>query len=460
MTPPVIHHPSSYRDPSGFIFEKEGALYRQVNISFKEHFDHFIQSGCYKHLVEKGLLIAHEQINGNLTGDGNYYATLKPEKILFISYPYEWSFDMLKDAALLTLGLLRAALQFEMILKDATPYNIQWYNGRFIFIDTLSFEKYAATPWIAYRQFCETFLGPLLIMHYSKQHLQQLQLAWPDGIPLNIIQSLLPKRSRFSLHTYLHIHLHNSISSKKQTTTDKLQKFPKQKLLNLIASLETLISKLKIPAKESVWSEYYGEVSQRKDYLKQKKNIIAGWLGELKGIKTAADLGANEGEFSKLIAEKNIRVIAADFDPYCINKLYSSIKNNNEKNIQPVVLDLSNPTPPAGVNNEERDSFLNRINADVTVALALIHHLAIGKNIPFEKIADMFGRTGKYLIIEFVPKEDEKVQLMLTRKPDIYRAYDRNNFELVFSRHFTIEKKEMAGESKRILYLMKKNDQC
>src|SRR5688572_25763490 len=160
MTSTVTHHPSSYRDPSGYIFEKEGTLYRQVNHSFQQHFDHFIQSGCYKHITERGLLVSHEQLNHNLTGDKNWYTTLLPERISFISYPYEWSFDMLKDAALLTLQLVRETLQFGIIIKDATPYNIQWHRGRMTFIDTLSFEKYEETPWIAYRQFCESFLGP------------------------------------------------------------------------------------------------------------------------------------------------------------------------------------------------------------------------------------------------------------------------------------------------------------
>ena len=136
-----IHHPSSYRDPSGFIFEKNGILYRQVNKVFKEHFDFFITSGCYEKLVKKNWLIPHEMISQNLTGDEQWYETLQPEKLSFISYPYEWSFDMLKDAALLTLDLLKEALASGMILKDATPYNIQWHNGKLVFIDSLSFEK-------------------------------------------------------------------------------------------------------------------------------------------------------------------------------------------------------------------------------------------------------------------------------------------------------------------------------
>lgn len=451
-----IHHPSSYRDPSGFIFEKNGVLYRQVNIFYKEYFDHFIKSGCYDQLVKKGLLIPHENLQENLTGKNEYYTTLKPERIEFISYPYEWSFDMMKDAALLTLQLVKEALQFDMVLKDATPYNIQWHKGKFIFIDTLSFEKYEQTPWIAYRQFCESFLGPLLIMHYSKKQLPELLLAWPNGVPLDIIQSLLPKRSRFSLYIYLHIHLHAKYSLKQSEKPEKRKIFSKQKLLNLISSLEVLINKLKTPDQKSSWSEYYEEASQRNDYLEQKKKIIADWVNEMSDIKTAIDLGANKGEFSKLLSEKSINTIAADFDPYCINELYRQIKNSGKKNIQPLVLDLSNPSPASGMNNEERRSFISRTKTDLVLALALIHHLAIGKNIPFEMIADMLQRIGQTLIIEFIPKEDEKVKLMLSRKEDVYTDYTQERFEQSFMKYFLIQNKQSIGTSGRFLYLVKR----
>jgi hypothetical protein len=457
MSNTSTHHPSSYRDPSGFIFEKDGMPYRQVNRSFREHFDHFIKSGCYDQLVKKGWLISHETVQENLTGSAEHYITLKPERIDFISYPYEWSFDILKDAALLTLQVVKEALQFDLILKDATPYNIQWQKGKLIFIDTLSFEKYEGSPWIAYRQFCESFLGPLLIMHYSKKQLPELMLAWPNGIPITTIKSFLPKRSRFSLYTYLHIHLHAKYSLKKQEETAIPEKFSKQKLLNLVSGLEALVTKLNIPAQQSTWSDYYEEASQRDDYLEQKKKIVTEWIKEMKAVKIAADLGANEGEFSKLLAANNIPVVAADFDPYCINTLYCQVKDSHEKNILPLVLDLSNPSPSIGVNNEERDSFTRRSEFDLLLALAVIHHLAIGKNIPLEIIADIFSRMGHQLITEFVPKDDEKVKLMLSRKKDIYTNYDETNFVKAFSAYFTIIDKKVIPGSGRVLYLMQKN---
>ena len=188
---------SSFRDPSGFVFEKDGTLYRQVNNIFKEDFDHFISSGCYDHFIKKQWLVSHEEIVKNFTGSPGWYKTLKPQRVPFISYSSDWCFDMLKDAALLTLQMAKECIQFGVILKDATPYNIQWLDGKAVFIDTLSFERYdASQPWIAYRQFCESFLSPLLLMHYSHQPLQPLLSAYPDGIPLSITSALLPFRKK------------------------------------------------------------------------------------------------------------------------------------------------------------------------------------------------------------------------------------------------------------------------
>ncbi|MBS1655841.1 MAG: SAM-dependent methyltransferase [Bacteroidetes bacterium] len=454
MQQTTIHHPASYRDPSGFIFTHEGEIYRCINQSFQEHFEHFINSGCYAAFVQKGWLINHDEINGNDFAFPGQYRIIKPQQIPFISYPYEWGFDMLKDAALLTLTLAKEALQYGLILKDATPYNIQWLNGKLIFIDSLSFEKYdPSQPWIAYRQFCECFLSPLLLMHYSQQPLQPMLLAWPDGIPLVITQSLLPKKSRFSLHTYLHIHLHSKVASGKNKESKEVG-FSQKKLENLLNSLETLVKSLQLKSKASTWSHYYEEAAGRKNYIDQKKKIIENWLTGYLAIHTAVDIGANDGEFAKLLSAKNISVIATDFDPYCISNLYTSIRQSGEKNILPLVLDAANPSPAIGVNNKERDSFIKRTRTDLVLALAVIHHLAIGKNIPFTSIAESFQQLGTYLIIEFVPKEDEKIQLMLQHKKDIYTDYSEKYFIESFENYFSILKREPVANSGRVLFLM------
>ncbi|HEY2720754.1 MAG TPA: hypothetical protein VGI82_03455 [Chitinophagaceae bacterium] len=452
---------SSFRDPAGFVFQKDGIIYRQVNKVFKEDFDLFISSGCYAHMAKNQWLISHEELTENIFKSDTHYKTLKPHAIPFISYPYEWCFNMLKDAALLTLQLAKESIPFGIMLKDATPFNIQWLHGKPIAIDTLSFEKYDPfKPWIAYRQFCENFLSPLLLMHYSQQPIQSLMLAYPDGIPLSLTRSLLPWRSKFSFNTYLHIHLHEGLAARRIDKEEpRTNNFSEKKLRRLVDSLADLVSSLKWNAKPSTWSNYYEEANQRSDYIEQKKKIIAQWIDETTGLQTCIDLGANEGEFSQLIAKKDIQTISIDFDSNAINQLYQLVKKEKEVNILPLLIDLANPSPAIGFNNSERSSFIQRAHLDIAMALAIIHHLVIGKNFSFDMVSRLFKRLATLLIIEFIPKEDEKIQLMLRQKKDIYADYTESNFLATFEKHFSILKKANVGNSGRVIYLMKKKDE-
>lgn len=447
--------PASFRDPSGFIFTQNGTVYRQINLSYKKHFDHFVESGCYQALTELQWLIPHE-VTEQDTDDPDSYLVIRPRHIPFISYPYEWSFDMLRDAALLTLNIQRKALEYGMVLKDATPFNVQWYNGRMIFIDTLSFELFENHPWVAYRQFCEQFLSPLLLMHYAKSSLQPLLLAWPEGIPLKQTRQLLPYRSRWSLHVWLHIHLHAKISSKARSAAAEKANFSKQKMLNLITSLELLIKKLKTPLQPSNWQHYYEEAGSRSGYLEAKKQLVHSFVQALKEVNTVADFGANEGEFTAIAATAGLHALAADGDPYCINNLYLRLRDSGKGNIQPLVIDLTNPSPATGLNNRERASFLQRLQADLVLALAIVHHLAIGKNIPFEKIAALFSAARRYLVIEFVPKDDPKTQQLLANRTDIFPHYTLEGFIAAFEPYFSIKQQVAIGNSQRILFLMER----
>ncbi|MFL5808785.1 MAG: class I SAM-dependent methyltransferase [Flavisolibacter sp.] len=450
MQDATTRHSSSYRDPSGFIFYHNGILYRQVNKVFKEDFDQFISGGLYDDLVARNFLVRHEVIEEDLTGIDDWYKTLQPEVLPFISYPYEWCFEMWKDAALITLDIAREAISHGMILKDASAYNVQWQKGKMIFIDTLSFEKYdEEEPWIAYRQFCEHFLAPLALMHYLKEPLQSLFIAYPDGIPLQMARKLLPFRSKLNLNVYLHIHLHGSVAQKPaQRNTAK--KFSRQKLQNLLRSLKEAVMSFSLDQPSGVWSGYYKEATARQDYLLQKKQMVDEWSRKT-GFETAVDLGANEGEFSELIASNAKLIISTDFDHYSVNQLY---RNTSHTNVLPLVADLSRPSPAMGVNNEERLALTDRVKVDLVLALALIHHLAIGRNIPFEKIARLFQKAGTFLIIEFVPKEDEKIKLMLEGRKDVYQWYAKDQFINIFSKYYSILESKEIGTSNRTLYLM------
>ncbi|MGZ5287375.1 MAG: hypothetical protein ACXWB9_09340, partial [Flavisolibacter sp.] len=313
------HHPSSYRDPSGFVFYKDGQLYRQVNQVFREDFEYFISSGLYSHLAEKTLLIPHKQILDNLTGSDKWYTTLQPEKVNWISYPYEWCFDMLKDAALTTIKIAKEAMNFGMMLKDASAYNLQWHQGNMRFIDSLSFEKYDETkPWIAYRQFCEHFYAPLALMHYLKTPMQPMLLGYPEGIPLTLASRMLPFKSRLNLYVYLNLHLHAKVSNK-QAGNNPAKVFSRKKMLDLLRSLEDSISSFSLDASSGVWSGYYDEALQRETYIQNKTRLTRDWLN-ISGARTIFDAGANEGNFTLLAASNERNVLSADMDHYSINR--------------------------------------------------------------------------------------------------------------------------------------------
>jgi hypothetical protein len=454
----ILNHPASFKDPSGFVFKLNGKYYRQVNQSYATYYDLLISSGLYKILTDKNLLTAHQELEENFTGSTRFYKTIFPSQLYFISYPYEWCFDQLKDAALLTLRILKISISHGMILKDATPYNVQFQDGRPIFIDTLSFEKYdASKPWIAYRQFCECFLFPLLLEHYVDADMQKMLSIFLDGIPVRTTARLLPVKSRFRISIWLHVFLQQSIGANKASQNKSEVSFSKEKMIRLIDSLNSTIKSLDIKDKvKSTWNNYYSETILSKSYLSEKDKIFREFIQDCnKG--TVLDLGANDGYFSRIASEQCPLVIAADFDSRCINRLYLSTKISNQKNIVPVCIDLSNPSPALGFRNVERQSFADRAKSETVLALALLHHLVLGKNIPMSNVAKQFDELAeKNLIIEFVPLQDEKSQQLIANKTTYHMPFNPEAFEEEFARYFTIERKKLIPGTERILYQMKK----
>ncbi len=450
----VAHHPASFKDPAGFVFEASGNFYRQVNKVYSKQYEQLVQSGLYNRLTAGNQLLPHTIVPENLTDEENWYTTLLPTQLPFISYPYEWCFDQLKDAALLTLSILRTSIEFGMILKDATPFNIQFYKGNPIFIDTLSFDNYDSNePWAAYRQFCEGFLFPLYLEHYLKIDCIKLLSTYITGIPVEVTAKLLPRKSKWSLGVRLHVLLQNNIKNNNSPGKSGTR-FSKQKMLNLVSHLESIIVSLKpgYPP-QTTWSNYYEETILGKGYLQQKESLLKKICTSL-SYTTIVDLGANDGHFTRLLAEKDKLVIAIDNDSRCINTLYQYTKQQSVSNIIALTGDLSNPTPAVGFNNTERTSFHQRIKPDLVLALALVHHLAIGKNIPLSLLASYFAGFAPQLIIEFVPKEDEKVKQLLSTRRDIFEDYHMAGFEKYFLEYFYIQAKETIKGTERTLYCL------
>lgn len=450
--------PSSFRDPSGHVYYQDGFVYRQVNKSYQKDLNQLVSSGLMDKLIKKSYLLEYSKQAKKLLPNGAV-AIYKAKKIPFISYPYEWSFSQLRDAALLTLNIQKMALEHNMVLKDASAYNVQFLDHTPVFIDLLSFEEYMeGDPWIAYKQFCQHFLAPLLLMSKVDLELGKLLKVYIDGIPLPLASKLLPKQTYLSFSILSHIHLHAKNQNKyadssKSNATNKIS-LTKFALLGIIDSLEGLIKGLNPSGQETEWGEYYTFTNYTDDSFKTKGNLVKKYLDKV-NPKQVWDIGANNGEFSRLASEKGIFTVSSDYDPIAVEKNYLRAKQNKETNILPLNIDLTNPSSAIGWANIERKSFIQRGPADVVMVLALIHHLAISNNLPFSHIADFCSKIGNNLIIEFVPKSDSQVKKLLKTRKDIFGKYTQKNFELDFSKFFKLlEKKKIPG-SERTLYLFK-----
>lgn len=452
--------PSSFRDPSGFLFLKNKILYRQVNNIYKENYNYLMQSGLYKVLTESNLLVSHQEVDTPPADSINAYKIIKPEPISFISYPYEWCFSQLKEAALTTIKIQKIAIEFGMSLKDASAYNIQFKNGKPLLIDTLSFEKFKeGKPWISYRQFCQHFLSPLILMAYKDHRLNQLLKTFIDGIPLDLASKILPFYTRLIPRIAIHIHAHafsqKHFSSRKVKMTDK--KISHSSYLGLIENLESVLRKTKYRLKKSEWADYYDKTNYPQGAMENKREILEEFLNII-NPKEVWDLGANIGMFSRVASNKGIKTISFDIDPVAVEKNYRECVSKKETNILPLFLDLTNPSPSIGWENRERMSLIERGPTDTVLALALLHHLAISNNLPFDKIASFLKKICKSLIIEFIPKHDSQVQRLLATREDIFTNYRQEIFEKEFGRYFRVIQVVKIKNSERILYLMQAKD--
>jgi ribosomal protein L11 methylase PrmA len=448
----------SFRDPSGFVYSRDGILYRQVNLGFRPQFEGFLASGLYDELVRDGLLVPHEQAGLDLAATSEAYAVLRPERVAFISYPYEWSFGQLQDAASLTLEIQERALARGFTLRDSSAYNVQFQGGRPVFIDTLSFEPVEeGKPWSAYKQFCEHFLVPLTLMSSVDIRCGVLLRSYLDGIPLDLGSRLLPRRSWASLSTFLHIHLHAWVqgryAGRAASSSVKNRRMGRDAVLRLVKNLGSAVRRLSWRASGTEWADYTVDNNYSETAARSKRELVLAHLRS-SGARTVWDLGANTGDYSRAAREVASQVISFDVDPAAVERNYRGVRGQREAGILPLLLDLTNPTPAQGWAGHERLSLEERGPADAVLALALIHHLAIGHNLPLEWVASYLKRLGRLLVIEFVPKSDSQVQRLLLSRPDIFPAYTKEGFEEAFGRHYEIQAIGRIADSERWLYCM------
>lgn len=445
----------SYRDRDGFMVQRPSGWRRYVGFSYAERYQQLMRSGLYQKLVTEGLLIPHVELDMDETEKNRFYRILVPERIPFISLPYEWTAEQWKEATLTFLRINTLCMEQGMILKDATPFNLTFYQGHCVFFDTLSFDTYTdGDPWIAYRQFCEMMLGPVSLMYFNDTDWGRLTVSQINGLSLAFISSHLPLQSWCNPVLLLHIHLHARAKKSRAASTKKT--FTREKLLVLWDLIHKSVAQWKTRERAVVWSNYYDTTILSDTYLESKTKILSNWLSTI-NCTNVVDIGSNDGHFTLLASDYAQQVIAVESDHGCVEKLRDAINKKQLTHIETVVADIAAPTPAIGWENEERSSLLQRLSGDMVLMLAVIHHLCIGANIPMAFVARLAARiTTRYAIVEFVPRTDPKVAEMLRYRKDIFDDYQEAHFQASFGQYFTLVDVADCTTTDRKLYLWEK----
>jgi ribosomal protein L11 methylase PrmA len=440
MTKPLLDQ-GSFRDPSGRVYELGGQIFRTVSEKAAEHFNFVRASGLLDKLAQSGKVIATEEVNRSVLTKAGVHApmVLRHARVPFISYPYEWSFPLLKAAALQHLNVQIEALRADVSLSDATAYNIQFIGPKPVFIDVLSFRKYKEGEiWAGHRQFCEQFLNPLLLRaFFGITH-----NSWFRGNLEGIDTLMLARMQSAAMADTV-----KGTSKAKNVTITKLNY--ERMLLSLRDWIKTLQPK---DTGATVWQHYAENTTYQSEEQQAKRRFVSDFVKKSKA-KTVWDVGCNTGDYSEVALEAGAeRVIGFDFDQGALERSYARARAR-KLNFLPLFQDGANPSPDQGWANAERKSVMTRGGADAVLALAFEHHLAIGRNIPLDRVVDSLVRMAPKGVIEFVRKEDPTVQQLLALREDIFPDYLPKTFETALKARARIVKSEVVSSSGRTLYL-------
>lgn len=467
--PSIRPEPGSFRDPGNQVFYLDGQVLRGLTGQAAEDWQALTSSTFFPSLLADGRVCHTELLDpvpatGGSTAD--WAAVLRHERIPFISYPYEWSFAMLRDAALLHLEILAAALADGFTTKDGSAYNLQWRGARPVFIDVGSFEPARdGEPWAGYRQFCQTMLYPLMLQAHLGLDFQPWLRGRIDGIEASQMRRIFGGARRFSAGVLKHVHLHDAMQARHSGAStakvrDELRDagFSQELVLATVRAVEKLVRRLDWQPPESHWVDYQQTCSYTAADREAKERFVEAALTGAGQPGLVLDLGANDGTYSRLAARHAAYVLAVEHDPAVVDRLYRQLRAEGEQRILPLVMDLADPSPGGGWRGVERASFADRAGADVVLALAVVHHLAIGRNVPLSEVIDWLigfaSRSGARVVVEFVHPEDPMARRLLANKPaGLFADYQRAEFErLLGQRCVVTDRVELPGGT-RTLYV-------
>ena len=460
MCPTVAPDPGSFRDPTSRVYLSEGAVWRGLDAAALADFEALAATPFFADAVAAGQVVATELTTDRPEGLSGWAGVLRHERIPVISYPYEWSFEMLRDAARLQLDLVGAALAQDLTTKDASAYNLQFVGSTPRFIDLGSFERLRpAEPWYGYRQFHMHFLLPLMLQAYRGITFQPLLRADVEGVNpvdarrmMSFWDILSPRKKGTLLHVSLQARAENASSERDVKSELKASGMKKELLVAQIKSLRKLVDRLRLPKAETEWSGYSDRSHYSDADLRAKEQFVSSVAAAVQP-KLAWDLGANDGHFSRLVAQHGAYVIAADGDHEAVDRLYRSLRAEGDERILPLVLNLADPSPNRGWRGTERLAFTDRSRPQLVLALALIHHLVISRNVPMQEFVDFLADTGAPLVVEFPTREDPMVQRLLRNKRQgLHDDYTVEDFEAALGRRFAVARREELPSGTRLCY--------
>jgi hypothetical protein len=463
--------PGSFRDPDSRVLVSRDGVFRVLSEQGLSDWRLLAASELFARATDDGSLIGTtESANGRellagLDATDAALATppaavLRHDEIPFVSYPYEWTFGMLRDAALLELDLLLAALDEELVLKDATPYNVQWRGARPVFIDVGSFERLReGEPWAGYRQFCMQVLYPLLLQAHRDVAFQPLLRGRLDGIPPAEAARLLSGRHRLHRGVLTHVFLHARLERGYEQRTGgevrgelRRARFGAEMIRANARRLRKLVARLEWKPGASAWAAYRETSTYSDEETDRKAEFVRAAVAEARPSLTW-DLGANDGLFSRIAAESGSYVVALDSDHATADGLYRSLREAGEGSILSLVCDLADPSPGLGWRGVERRPLVERGRPDLVLCLALVHHLSITANVPLGEVVDWLADLGAPAVVEFPSRDDPMVRRLLSAKrEDAHPDYQSGHFERCLERRFSIERREELASGTRALY--------
>ena len=474
MTRSLSADPGSFKDPAGRVYRFSGdagderivrGLSRAagaiaVELLAEPFFAELVAGGQ----VVKTTLLDCEDLHVRRVMEDRWHAATEHEFVDFVTWPYEWPFSMLKDAALLQLHLLETSARNGWLLKDATPFNIQWVGVRPVFIDVPSFVPWKdGEYWHGYRQFCSTFLTPLMLTAYLRIPFQPLLRSRLDGIPPDEATRYFYGLRRFKRGVLSHIWFPAKAESRVRRREGigrparARRRQPKTLLFALLDSLKRLTGGLSYGPTRSDWSQYAGSHSYDASDFEQKKEFVRRHAAACRPGLTW-DLGANTGTFARIAAEHSGMVVAVDGDQDAVDLLYREVRQGGPRNVIPLVMDLANLSPGQGWAGRERPAFDARRSPDLVLALALIHHMRVAANIPLPLFIGWLRSLDATCILEFVERDDEMFQTLLENKQEEYADYTAEHFESEVRRHFFVRDRLKLKGGLRELFLLEPAD--